>query len=479
MFMENNIDSIREKLKDCFDVKYRDVDTMIGKATLVYTDELCGTALVSQYIVGPLSKKVDDVRNTDDIIKKCLYINNVGYSKDLDDSIYHILSGDVCIFIDGAEKVIYCEAKGYAKRSVGEPDTESVLKGPREGFTEVFVDNLALLRRKAKNPNFKIEVVKVGSKSETTVCICYIKGMAPDTLVDDIKKKLNNMNYRFILDTNYIESKIRTNNSLFDTVGYTEKPDEVMSKLMEGRIAIVVDGTPSVLTIPYFFLENFQAPDDYYLNKRFANFSRILRWVAFYLAMFLPGLYTAVITYHFSMIPSLLVFRLAVARAGVPIPTFMEIILVMIFFQLIKEAGLRLPKPIGTAMSLVSALILGDTAVKAGISSTITIFVIAISTLSYFIIPKIYGAISIWAMILVLFASVLGLPGFFLGQLMFIAQLSSLESVGFSYVYPIGTMQKLKFKDVILRGKLDRISNTIISKEEEVSYEQGKDESQK
>ena len=165
--------------------------------------------------------------------------------------------------------------------------------------------------------------------------------------------------------------------------------DEVIAKLMEGRIAIVVDGTPSVITVPYFFLENFQAPDDYYLNRRFANFSRILRWAAFFLAIFLPGLYVATVTYHFSIVPSLFVFRLAVSRAGVPFPTFIEVIVIMLFFQLIKEAGLRLPKPIGTAMSIVSALILGDTAVKAGIASTITIFIIAISTLCYFIIPKI------------------------------------------------------------------------------------------
>lgn len=470
--MENNLESIKIKLKDCFDVKYRTVDTDIGNATLVYTDELCGTALVSEYIVKPLSKHVEGVKDTDDIINKCLYINNVGYSKDLDDSIYHILSGDVVIFINGCDKVIFCEAKGYAKRSVGEPDTESVLKGPREGFTEAFVDNLGLLRRKAKNSNFKIEVVKIGKKSQTVVCICYLKGVAPEVLVDDIKNKLNKMDYRFILDTNYIEAEIKSNNSLFDTVGYSEKPDEVMSKIMEGRIAIIVDGTPSVLTVPYFFLENFQAPDDYYLNQKFSNFSRILRWCAFFLAIFLPGLYTAIITYHFSMVSSLLVFRLAVARAGVPIPTFVEIIIVMVFFQLIKEAGLRLPKPIGTAMSLVSALILGDTAVKAGISSTITIFVIAISTLSYFIIPKIYGAVSLWAMVIVLASSVLGLPGFFLAQLMFLAELASLESAGYSYLYPVGTMEILKFKDVILRGKLNRISNTIITKEEKVSNEE-------
>lgn len=469
--MENNLKTIKEELKDCFDVKYRDVSTRIGKATVVFTDEMCSTAIMSQYIIEPLASTREDIHTPQDIIEKALSINNVGYSKDINDSIYHVLSGDVVIFIENVEEVIYCEAKGFVKRGVGTPDTESVLKGPREGFTETFVDNLALLRRKAKNPNFKIEVAKVGSKSQTSVCMCYIKGIAPEGLVSDIRSKINNMDYRFILDSNYIETKIRTNNSLFDTVGYTEKPDEVMSKLMEGRIAIVVDGTPSVITVPYFFLENFQAPDDYYLNRRFANFSRMIRWAAFFLAIFLPGMYVATVTYHFSIVPSLFVFRLAVSRAGVPFPTFVEVIVIMLFFQLIKEAGLRLPKPIGTAMSIVSALILGDTAVKAGIASTITILVIAISALCYFIIPKIYGAVSIWAMIIVICSSILGFPGFFLAQAAFIAHIASLQTVGYSYLYPIGTMEKYKFKDVVLRGKLDRISQTIIGTKGKVKDE--------
>ena len=203
-------------------------------------------------------------------------------------------------------------------------------------------------------------------------------------------------------------------------------------------------------------------PDDYYINKYYTNFNRILRWFAFLIASFLPGLYVAIITYHFSMIPSLFVFRLAVSRAGVPLPTVIEVFIMMISFQLIKEAGLRLPKPIGGAMSIVSALILGDAAVGAGISSRITIIVVAISTLSYFLIPRVYGAVSFWSIVIMLSSSLLGVPGFLCASLIYVIQISELESVGYPFLFPLGSVNEYRFRDVFFRGKLDRISRRII-----------------
>ena len=203
-------------------------------------------------------------------------------------------------------------------------------------------------------------------------------------------------------------------------------------------------------------------PDDYYINRYYTNFNRVLRWFAFLIASFLPGLYVAIITYHFSMIPSLFVFRLAVSRAGVPLPTFVEVIVMMLAFQLIKEAGLRLPHPIGGAMSIVSALILGDAAVGAGIASRITIIVVAISTLSYFLIPKVYGAVSFWSIVIMLSSALLGIPGFLCAALIYVIQISELESVGYPFLFPLGSLSEYRFKDVLFRGRLDRISRKII-----------------
>ena len=462
--MKKDIEYVKKRFEGAFDVKYREIMTSLGLCTLVFIDDLCSTQFISEYIVTPLGKKDYKCWSVEDVIPNVLGINIANYAKDVEDAILHVLSGDVVLLFNDHEKIIYCEVKGFVRRGVGIPVTESVVKGPREGFTELFVDNVSLIRRKIKNSDLKFEPIYVGNKSQTVVCISYIKGIAPDYLINHVKEIVNKLDLKFILDTNYIEDALRKKKSVFDTVGYTEKPDEVAAKMLEGRVAILVDGTPFVITVPYFFLENFQAPDDYYLNKYFVNFTRVIRWIAFFLATFMPGLYVAILTHHFALIPSLFVFRLAVSRAGVPLPTIVEVLIMMVAFQLIKEAGLRLPQPIGGAMSIVAGLILGDAVVGAGIASRITIIVVAISTLSYFLTPKLYGAMSIWSLIITVVSSMFGLPGFFIVALVLIAKLADLDTGGYSYLFPLGSIETYKFKDIIFRGDLRHISQHVVEK---------------
>ena len=464
MLMKKDVEYVKKRFEGAFDVKYREIMTSLGLCTLVFIDDLCSTQFISEYIVTPLGKKDYKCWSVEDVIPNVLGINIANYAKDVEDAILHVLSGDVVLLFNDHEKIIYCEVKGFVRRGVGIPVTESVVKGPREGFTELFVDNVSLIRRKIKNSDLKFEPIYVGNRSQTVVCISYIKGIAPDYLIDHVKEIVNKLDLKFILDTNYIEDALRKKKSVFDTVGYTEKPDEVAAKMLEGRVAILVDGTPFVITVPYFFLENFQAPDDYYLNKYFVNFTRVIRWIAFFLATFMPGLYVAILTHHFALIPSLFVFRLAVSRAGVPLPTIAEVLLMMLAFQLIKEAGLRLPQPIGGAMSIVAGLILGDAVVGAGIASRITIIVVAISTLSYFLTPKLYGAMSIWSLIITVVSSMFGLPGFFIVALVLIAKLADLDTGGYSYLFPLGSIETYKFKDIIFRGDLRHISQHVVEK---------------
>lgn len=462
--MKKDVEYVKKRFEGAFDVKYREIMTSLGLCTLVFIDDLCSAQFISEYIVTPLGKKDYKCWSVEDVIPNVLGINITSYAKDVEDAILHVLSGDVVLLFNDHEKIIYCEVKGFVRRGVGIPVTESVVKGPREGFTELFVDNVSLIRRKIKNSDLKFEPIYVGNRSQTVVCISYIKGIAPDYLIDHVKEIVNKLDLKFILDTNYIEDALRKKKSVFDTVGYTEKPDEVAAKMLEGRVAILVDGTPFVITVPYFFLENFQAPDDYYLNKYFVNFTRVIRWIAFFLATFMPGLYVAILTHHFALIPSLFVFRLAVSRAGVPLPTIVEVLIMMVAFQLIKEAGLRLPQPIGGAMSIVAGLILGDAVVGAGIASRITIIVVAISTLSYFLTPKLYGAMSIWSLIITVVSSMFGLPGFFIVALVLIAKLADLDTGGYSYLFPLGSVETYKFKDIIFRGDLRHISQHVVEK---------------
>lgn len=462
MQMNENLKIIKQKLSKCFDVKYRTLETDLGKCTVVFIDDLVGSSLVSEYVVAPLIEQSYADKDLNYVIESVLDINISDFAKDIDDAIEHILSGDSILIFENYERLIICEVKGYVKRGVSVPETEAVVKGPREGFTESLVDNVSLIRRKIRNTALKFEAYSVGSMSKTKIAITYIEGVAPKYLVNEVKQKILKEDIKFILDTNYIEDVLRGKKSTFDTVGYTEKPDEIASKLMEGRVGVIVDGTPFCITVPYFFLENFQAPDDYYINKYFANFTRVLRWIAFFIATFLPGFYIAVLTYHYALLPTVFLFRLAIARAGVPLPTIVEALLMIFSFQIIKEAGLRLPAPIGGAMSIVSALILGDAVVNAGIASRITIIIIAISSLSYFLIPKIYGALSITSILITIISALFGLPGFFIGAMILLIRLAELRTGGYSYLFPIGSVGTYKFKDVIIRGDLRRISKKII-----------------
>ena len=455
---EDYITFVKEKLKDNVDVKYRELKCKKGCIYIVFIDNLSDAKFISQYIIEPIIKERDNIETAEDVKKNILFANSIGDIDTSHDVLLHILSGDVVIISDFYEGLIFCEAKSWNRRSVSIPITESVIKGPREGFTEAFVDNISLIRRKAKNADLKFESMYIGKKSDTVVILSYIKGVASDKLVSEVRKELKNIDIDFLLDTNYIEEKLKEKGTLYDTVGYTEKPDVVTSKLFEGRVAIIVDGTPFVISVPYFFYENFQMPDDYYLNKYMSNFLRILRWLAYYIAVLLPGLYVALTTHHFSLIPSVFVFRLSISRAGVPFPMVVEVLMMIFFFQILREAGVRLPQPVGQAMSIVGALILGQSAVTAGFASETTIIVVALASISSFLTPKIYGGVTFWSIVLILFSSIVGLPGYFVGIILMISELAGLKSCGYKYIFPMGTIKKFNFRDLILRDNLDSIS---------------------
>lgn len=464
---ENYLKAIKERLKNSFDVKYREIECDKGIIYAIYIDNLCDSKFISDYIIGPLISSEDI--DSDNIKKEILWANIVDVVKNEEDALLHILSGDVVLIFNFQKVVLYCEAKGFAKRAITIPPTEAVIKGPREGFNETIMDNIALIRRKIKNENLKFESISVGKKSKTIVAISYIKGSAPDKLIKYIKDRIENIKIDFVLDTNYIEEELKCKNTVFDTIGYTEKPDIAASKLFQGKVIIIVDGTPSVIMAPFFFLENLQAADDYYLNKWFTSISRLQRWFGFFIALIFPGLYVALSTYHFSLIPTILVFRLASSRAGVPFPTIVEVLIMIGFFQMLREAGIRLPQPTGQALSIVGALILGEAAIGAGLTSETTIVVIAIGSITTFLVPNLYKSIVFWGIILLFLSSLIGLAGFYLGIFIVITHLASLKTCGYPYLYPLGTLKEHKVSDIFIRHDLTNISNNTFD-------EDGKDE---
>ncbi|GAA0786433.1 spore germination protein [Hathewaya limosa] len=463
---DDKIKSIENTLKGNFDLKWRKIIKDEGMINFVFIDNLCDTKYIADYIVKPIISyegKIDG-----NIIKnQLLDASIVGEVEKEKEIILHILSGDLIIISNYFNDILFCEAKGFVRRSVSVPPAEAVIKGPREGFTETIVDNVSLIRRKVKNENLKFETFIVGKNSNTSVALCYIKDVAPTKIVSYIRNKLQTSELDFILDINYIEEGLNRRSSVFETSGYSEKPDIIASQLFEGRIAIIVDGTPAVLTLPYFFIENFQSPDDYYFNKHFVNFIRMQRWIAFFISILLPGMYLAITTYHFSLIPTIFVFRLANSRAGVPFPTIVELLLMISFFQLLREAGLRIPVPVGSSISIVGSLILGEAAVGAGLASESTVIIVALCSIATSLTPKLYNSIAIWSLIIIGFSALLGLPGFYLGFFVLISSVGSLKSCDYPYLFPLTTTSDYKLRDIIFRGKLKNISKDFLKKDEE------------
>lgn len=464
--MNDYLNYICDKLKNSSDFKKRTINSICGNIYLLFIDNLCNSKFISEYLIAPLMRMDKKTINSNIIKEKVLYGNSIGDVKSKDDAIIHILSGDVVIIFDNMENALFCEAKGFSKRGIEIPITEAVLKGPKEGFNESIMDNISLIRRRIKSPELKVEIFRIGKSTNTSTALIYMENKAPKDLISRLKDTIKNLNINFILDSNYIEEQLKSKKTPFDTIDYSEKADVASSKILQGRAAILVDGTPFCITAPYFFIENFQVPDDYYLNKIYANIIRIIRFIAFGISVLLPGLYIALTTYHFSLIPIEFIFRLAMSRAYVPFPTILEVFIMLFFFQLLREAGIRLPQPIGQSMSIVGALILGQSAVSAGLTSQTTVIIIALSSICSFLVPKLYGAILVWCVIILFLSSLIGIMGFFMGLFMMISHVASLDTCGYPFLLPLGTGKQLKYKDILYRSNLNTISDNNLKGDE-------------
>jgi len=462
---------IKKLLSSVADVKYVDIKCAKDYVNLIYIESLCDVKFISEYIMTPIIGKIETCKTTKALKEEILVTCPSENVDSLDNAINLLMGGYVLIVAKHLNSVIACEAKGFPKRSINIPITETVIKGPREGFVETLQDNISAIRRRIKTPNLKIEKLVLGNESKTAVAMFYIDGVTPTNLVHYVREKINNVNVKnkkgFVLYSNYIEEELKAKWTPFDTIGYTEKPDAAASKLSEGRVIIMVDGNPFALTAPYFFIENFQTTDDYTMNKFVANFGRLSRFSSIILATLVPGIYLALVSYHFKLIPTIFLVRLSMFRSGVPVPTVIELLYMIFFFQIIREAGVRLPQPIGPTLSIVGALILGDAAVSSGLASQVTVVVVAITSISSYLLPNIYIGLFFWNIIIILFSSLNGLPGFYMGFILFVSHLAGLTSCGYPFLYPFGTLKSFKYKDVITRGSLSRISSSILNGDDE------------
>ncbi len=441
------------------DVNFREF--RIGKdqveAFFVNIEGLCDKNLINLNILQPLmweSKKIDwqgDYSITS-IKKSLVNFNDVYEADNISDAVNGILSGDTALFVAGSERALLVGTRNWEQRGVNQPESESTVRGPREGFTETLRINTSLIRRKIKDPDLMIEMLQLGERTRTDVAIVYVKNIANNKIIDEVKKRISTITIDGVLESGYIESFIEdTPLGLFPTVGSTEVPDKFAAKILEGRIGILVDGTPFALTVPMLFIENFQVPEDYFVKPLLVLQSRLIRYLALHIALFLPGLYVAIITFHPHVLPIALLDTIIQSQAGIPFPAIAETFLVLIFFEALREAGVRIPRPVGQAVSIVGALVLGDAVVSAGLASYPVVIIVALSGIMGFLLPPQLNPMLMLRIPVLIISSILGILGTTWAYVMIIVYLISLRSFGVPYLSPLLPYTHQDMKDAFIR----------------------------
>lgn len=465
--LQDNIQIIKDTLGKSSDIIIREI--RIGKegniqAGILYTDGLTDTPSLQNFILETLmldlkgielQRKLSPDQNLVNALKDVAM--TVGEIKDLTnfDTLYTgLLSGDTIILIDGYAIGLIISNKHWVERGVTEPTSQTVVRGPREGFSENIRVNTALVRRKIKDPNLWMESRIIGERTKTSIAIMYINGVVSDKIVNELRSRLDRINIDGILESGNIEELIQdAPYSPFPTIFNTERPDIVAAALLEGRIAILIDGTPFVLIIPALFVQFFQSPEDYYQRSDIASLIRILRFFSFAIALLAPALFIAITTFHHAMLPPALLISLAAQREGVPFPAFVEAIIMEVTFEILREAGVRMPRSIGSAMSIVGAFVIGTAAVEAGIISAAMVIVVSITAISSFVSPTYDIAIAVRMMrfLFMGIAASFGLFGITIGLIALLLHLCSLRSFGVPYMSPLAPFNISDQKDTFVR----------------------------
>ncbi|MFC5700222.1 spore germination protein [Cohnella faecalis] len=466
--LEQNILEIRQSLGNSTDILIREIrlpHTADGKIGVIYTDGLADVQAISDFI---MESTLLDVRFTPDsdgepplssqvfhaLKDRVLTIGSIRAIADFNNLFHALLSGDTIILIDEYNEGMAASTRGWKDRGVSEPSSEAVVRGPREAFTESLRTNTALLRRKIKDPNLWLETKPIGRVTFTDVGIMFIKGIANDKVIEEVRLRLNRIDIDGILESGYIEEMIQDDRwSPFPTVYNSERPDVIAAELLEGKIAIVVDGTPFVLVVPALFVSFLHSAEDYYQRADISMLIRLIRYVGLMISLLGPSLYVAITTFHQEMLPTELLINLAAQREGVPFPAFIEALMMEITFEILREAGIRMPKYIGATISIVGTLVIGQAAVQAGIVSAAMVIVVAITAISSFVLPAYNMSISLRMLrfpLMALSAS-FGLFGVIVGIIALVLHLCSLRSFGVPYMSPFAPFIPEDQKDAIFR----------------------------
>jgi len=453
--IDANISMVKSIFDNCSDVVFREFLIDNQKSYLIYIDGLIDSNSVQLHALQQLFTDIKHEQLSANLIsQKIVSISSINEVTTIKDVALKVLDGDTLLMVDQLPKALVFDAKGGQKRNVSEPDTETSIRGPREGFTESLRVNTALIRQKVRSNRLKSISKEVGRETRTKMEIMYIEGLAKPDLVKEIIERIDRIDIDGILESGYIEELIEDNPwSFFPQIQNTERPDTVAGNLLEGRVAIVMDGTPFTLLAPATFWQFLQASEDYYNRYHISIFLRLLRITFIFLALLLPAFYIAITTYHQEMIPTNLLSSIAATRESIPFPAFVEALIMEIAFEALREAGIRLPKVVGQAVSILGALVIGQAAVEAGIVSAPMVIVVSLTGIASITVPRFNMAISIRLLRfpMMLLASAFGLFGVLLGTLVLFTHLCKLRSFGVPYFSPLAPLNWKELKDVFIR----------------------------
>ena len=464
--LDKNIENLQGMLGDPEDLVIRRF-TVRGtehKCAIAYIGGLVNEELLHNNIMKNVQlvterKQIPEEKEElfDVIYREIISATDIEKEHTLDKISYALLGGDTVFYLDGMDQVLIMDTKGWESRAVEEPQSETVIRGPREGFVENLQVNIAQLRRYIRDPNLHFKTHQVGRRSKKDLVVAYIAGIVNPKIVKEINRRLKTIDMDDAPESGYIEQWIEESFlSPFPTMMNTERPDRVAAALLDGKVAILLDGTPLVLILPITLGNTLQSPEDYYERWTIGTLLRSLRYLASFIAVFLPALYVALISYDVGLIPSKLAFSIAATRESVPFPPFVEALFMTITMELLREGGARLPTTIGQTIGIVGGLVIGEAAVSAGIVSPVMVIVVALNAIASFAVPTYSVAITFRIIMFsfMLAAAVFGLFGIILAYIMLNIHIVNLKSIGVPYSTPFAPTFLSDWNDLILRAPI-------------------------
>lgn len=459
MKIEKNIEKLFEQIKkennNSCDISTRIIKIKSKKIGYIFLESVSSDDKISDFLVKSLNNIKNNLfENLFNELKNTIFNSKLKIIENYEEIFYYLSSGYTCIKIDGTEKIIAVETKTQLDRGIDESKSESIIRGPKDAFTENYMTNIGLIRKRIKDNNLLFEEIKLGRRTKTKLSISYIKDIVKEEKIKKIKNKLKKLDVDGILDSGPIRDYLtEKNNSAFPSIISTERPDLCCQSLLNGKIIIIVENSPFALIIPGLLIDIFQVSEDNYQEPINITVTRILKFIGFLITLLTPGLYIALTTYNFEMIPNNLLTSIAIQRQGVPFPTTIEIITLLTTFEILRESDIRLPNQMGAAVSIVGALVLGDAAVAAGIVSPIVVIVVALTSVSGLLFTDIdvVNAIRSWRFAFILAGSILGLIGIVVSLIMFITKLASIETLDTPYLSPISPFNLEAQKNAIIK----------------------------